>query len=332
MAQEHPFAPYVRILGKGPTLSRPLSFEETKAAAAMILAGQVEPVQLGAFLCLLRVKTETPDEVAGFVAAAREAVAATGVPPKADLDWSSYAGKSRQLPWFLLSALLLASHGVRVFMQGPEDHTAGRLYSRAALESLGIKSAASLAEAGQQLDRRCFAFMALEHLSPGLNAMLGLKPLLGLRTPLHTIGRMLNPLRAPSAMVSVFHPAYRGVHQQAANMLGDQRLAVFKGEGGEAERRPEKPCLVQMSVEGVMSEEEWPAILAESAQPHETDMNPARLSALWKGDLDDVYAQATVTGTAAVALRVMGRAASVAAAQKLADEMWAKRDKGWLGH
>lgn len=330
MTKEHPFAPYVRILGKGPTLSRPLSFDETKAAAAMILKGEVEPVQLGAFLCLLRVKTETPGEVAGFVAAAREAVAAHGVPPKADLDWSSYAGKSRQLPWFLLSALLLASKGIRVFMQGPEDHTEGRLYSRAALAALGINSAASLAEAGAQLDKRGFSFMALEHLSPGLNAMLGLKPLLGLRTPLHTIGRMLNPLKAPAAMVSVFHPFYRGVHQQAAALLGDRRLVVFKGEGGEAERRPEKSCQIQLLIDGVMSEEDWPALLAESAQPHETDMDPQRLKALWTGAGQDAYAQATVVGTAAIALRVLGRAKSAEDANAQAAEMWAQRDKDWL--
>jgi anthranilate phosphoribosyltransferase len=331
MTAEHPFAPYVRILGKGPTLSRPLTFEETKAAAAMILAGQVEPVQLGAFLCLLRVKTETPDEVAGFVAAAREAVAATGQPPKADLDWSSYAGKSRQLPWFLLSAQMLAANGIRVFMQGPEDHTAGRLYSRAALESLGITSAKSLSEAGAQLDKSGFSFMALEHLSPRLNELLGLKPLLGLRTPLHTIGRMLNPLRANAAMVSVFHPFYRGVHQMAAAKLGDKRLAVFKGEGGEAERRPEKPCQLQLLIDGEMSEEDWPAILPESAQPHEQDMNPAKLKALWTGDAADEYAKATVTATTAIALRLLGRASSPAEAQKMADDMWTKRDKGRFG-
>ncbi|MBF0356769.1 MAG: glycosyl transferase family protein [Alphaproteobacteria bacterium] len=331
MATEHPFAPYVRILGKGPTLSRPLTFEESKAAAAMILAGAVEPVQLGAFLCLLRVKTETPEEVAGFVAAAREAIAAGQPTPRADLDWSSYAGKSRQLPWFLLSALLLAQNGIRVFMQGPEDHTEGRLYSRAALEALGIPAAKTLGEAAQHLDKRNFAFMALEHLSPRLNEMLGLKPLLGLRTPLHTIGRMLNPLKAGASMVSVFHPAYRGVHQMAATLLGDQRLAVFKGEGGEAERRPEKPCLVQMVAEGKMGEEEWPAILSESAQPHDHQMDPRRLQALWAGTLDDAFATATVTGTTAIALRLLGRAKSPAQAQSMADEMWAGRALDRIG-
>ena len=47
---EHPFAQFVRIIGKGPKLSRPLTEDEMLEAARMILAGDVEPLQLGAFL------------------------------------------------------------------------------------------------------------------------------------------------------------------------------------------------------------------------------------------------------------------------------------------
>ena len=68
---EHPFAPFVRILGKGKTSSRSLTLDEARQAMAMILDGEVEDVQLGAFLMLLRVKEESPEELAGFVQASR---------------------------------------------------------------------------------------------------------------------------------------------------------------------------------------------------------------------------------------------------------------------
>ncbi|MBY0430861.1 MAG: glycosyl transferase family protein, partial [Rhodospirillales bacterium] len=186
MSHEHPFAQYVRILGKGPNLSRPLTREETRLAAGMVLDGTVEPVQLGAFLCLMRVKTETAAEVAGFVQAARDRVErpAGMVPP--DLDWSSYAGKSRQLPWFLLAALLLARNGIRVLMHGTEGHTAGRVYAREGLASLGIAPAQSCAEAARQLDQSNFAYLPLAVASPKLHEIIGLKDLLGLRSPVHT--------------------------------------------------------------------------------------------------------------------------------------------------
>ena len=332
MTAEHPFASYVRILGKGPHYARALTFEEAKAAAAMIMAGQVEREQVGALLCLMRVQSETPGELAGFVGAVRDAIkASVGSLPKIDLDWSSYAGKSRQPSWFLLSALLLAQNGIRVFMQQAEDHTEGRLFSRDALESLGLKAATTLAEAGAQLDRSCFSFMPIEYLSPRLHEIMCLKPLLGLRTPVHTVGRMLNPLGASASLVGVYHPAYRPTHQEAAALLGDQHMAVFKGDGGEAERRPEKVCTVNLILDGAMSQEDWPALLAESAKPKITGIDPAPMKALWSGELQDDFAEASVAGTAAIALRMMGRAASPDQAQKMADSMWAGRDKGKIG-
>ena len=70
--REHPFAPFVRILGKGKSGSRSLSRAEARQAFGMILRGEVEAVQVGAFLMLLRVKEETGEELAGFVEACRD--------------------------------------------------------------------------------------------------------------------------------------------------------------------------------------------------------------------------------------------------------------------
>ncbi|MEX8497510.1 MAG: hypothetical protein AB3X45_06775, partial [Leptothrix ochracea] len=72
--QEHPFAGYIRALGKGPHGKRALSFDEARRAMQMILAGQVLPIQLGAFLTLMRVKIETPAEIAGLAQGARDAI------------------------------------------------------------------------------------------------------------------------------------------------------------------------------------------------------------------------------------------------------------------
>ena len=67
----HPFARFVRLLGRGKTLARALTIDEAEEAMAMILAGEVLPEQLGAFLMLLRIKEETGEEIAGFLRAAR---------------------------------------------------------------------------------------------------------------------------------------------------------------------------------------------------------------------------------------------------------------------
>jgi anthranilate phosphoribosyltransferase len=326
---EHPFAKYIQMLGKGRQGSRDLTQQEAHDALAMILAGQVEPVQLGAFLMLMRVKEETGAEVAGLVQAARASLVLPGDLPKVALDWATYAGKRRQLPWYLLSALLLASHGMPVLMHGIGTGSAGRIYIPEALAALGRRPCSSLHEAADNIDQTNFAYVPLKVLSTELARILDLKSLLGLRSPMHTIIRMLNPFNASASIMGIFHPGYDDTHQQAAQRLGEQNLAVFKGEGGEAERNPDTPCTVKMLRTGVAMAEEWPALFERKHLKDET-MDASRLLKLWQGELDDEYGQAAITGTAAIALRAMGRADSVASAQQLANELWQRRNRAYL--
>jgi anthranilate phosphoribosyltransferase len=322
---EHPFAPFVRILGKGPRLSRPLTQEEARAASAMILAGDVTPEQLGAFFCLLRVKTETPEELAGLAEALREALPDRSQIPPVDLDWSSYAGKARRAPLFILAALLLATEGLSIAMHGAEGHTGGRLFTEDALAALGIAPAVDFAQAAQDLARHRFTYLPMGLFHPRLDALMQLKWLLGLRSPLHSVIRHLNPFDAPNSLISVFHPNYRAVHREAARLLGQKNLACFKGDGGEIERRIEKPCLVEGLADGVPFDEEWPALL--DASPAESDLDPAYLAALWRGEAEDRVAEAIIAGTAAIALKLCGRARTLDQAEHLAKEAWMRRPR-----
>ena len=81
-AYAHPFAAYVRILARGPGLSRPLTQEEARDAMRLILAGEVEPEQLGAFLMLMRYRGESAGELAGLVEAARDMAGPHGRPAR----------------------------------------------------------------------------------------------------------------------------------------------------------------------------------------------------------------------------------------------------------
>lgn len=329
MSSPHPFARFIQILGRGKSLTRALTVEEAQEAMSMILAGEVLPEQLGAFLMLLRIKEESPAEIAGFVLAARQAMPLPSPLPKADLDWSSYAGKRRQLPWFILSAKLLARNGVRILMHGAEGHTAGRVYTREVLARLGIPVATSFSEAAAHLGQRNFAYLPLEHISPELARLINLRPILGLRSPVHTLSRMLNPFAAPVMLQGIFHPGYMAIHQGAALLLGQPHMAVFRGEGGEIERRPNKPCEVLTVHEGTLAEERWPALLPEPRQPSD-DMELDRLPAVWRGGVTDEYGEAAITGTLAIALKALGRARNQEEAQSLAESLWAARDRSSL--
>ena len=326
----HPFARFINIIGRGKTLTRSLTVDEAEEAMAMILAGRVLPEQLGAFLMLLRVKEESPEEIAGFVRAARAKLRPPAGAPHIDLDWSSYAGKGRQLPWFLLSALLLARSGWRVFMHGAEAHTEGRIYTGAALRALCVPVAKSLEDAADRLARENFAYLPIDVLSPPIADMLGLRPILGLRSPVHTFARMLNPFEAPAMLQGVFHPGYMRIHRDAGLLLGQPRLSVFRGEGGEIERRPGKPCDVMMAIDGEGLEERWTPMVVQPRQAPDSAMDLMRLAALWRGAVHDEYGEAAVIGTLAIALRTLGAAENPGDAEAKARALWGERERNSL--
>ncbi len=328
--EEHPFAQYVRILGKGKNGARPLTQEEAYSAMRLIMAEEVEPVQLGAFMMLMRVKEETHEELAGFIRAARDSFKLPTGMVEVDLDWSSYAGKRRHLPWFILSTLLLAENGIKVFMHGTKGHTNGRIYTQDVLSYLGIEYAKSFEEAAEQIKQNNFSYLPLQYLCPKLHEIIELRPLMGLRSPVHTLARMLNPFDAPYVMQGIFHPGYRPVHQEAALLLNQPHLAVIKGEGGEIERNPDMECLVQSVHNGELSDETWPPLFKKRHVKEEV-LEPQRLPAVWRGDIEEKFAESAVVGTAAIALKLMGKAVSIEEAQEMARQMWASRPKEKYG-
>jgi len=331
MGDYHPFGEYVRTLARGPARSRNLTEDEAHDAMAMILKGEAVPEQIGAYFMLLRYHRETPEELAGMTRALREHLALDGAGARPDLDWPAYAsGKSRGLPLFVLSALLLATSGIRVLMHGYNAFQDHPVTAEKAFALLGLPVAKTLGEAETALADRGIAYIALDDFCPELRQIIDLRGVLGLRSCANTLARMFNPLGAEALIQGVFHPDYRDLQQGAAHILGQRALCVFKGGGGEAERNPLKPCAAFVLRDGEAVEEEWPARL-DARQRHlvgaDSGIEGESLRALWRGELDDAAMSETVIGTAAVALRLTGRAGSIDEAEAMAEGLWADRPR-----
>jgi anthranilate phosphoribosyltransferase len=300
--EEHPFAQFVRVLGKGKRGARGLTREEAREAMGMLLDGKVEDAQLGAFLMLLRHKEESAEELAGFTEAIRPRLAAPAI--QVDLDWPSYAGKKRHLPWYLLAAKALAASGVRIFMHGAGAHTAGRLYTEQLLTTLDIPYCRDWQSAAAALDQHGLAYSYLGDWMPTLQRMIDLRNTLGLRSPIHSLARVINPLSARCGLQSIFHPGYQAVHREASRLLGDEAI-VIKGEGGEIEVNPDVACHLYGTRNGEAWDEEWPPLSAQRhVKPEQLD--PDVLGAFWYGEHEDAYGRLAVIATMAIALRGLG--------------------------
>ena len=322
----HTFSQYIRIIGRGKKGARALSQEEACKAMGMILDGFVEPEQLGAFLMLIRVKEEAASEVAGFVNAVRERMDLPDVQPKVDVDWSSYAGKRRHLPWFILSVLALADNGIKVFMHGMLGRKDDRTYTPDVLAALDIPISHTLGDAAHQVESSGFAYLGLERLFPRLQQLIELRDILGLRTPIHTVARMLNPFNAPCQMQGVFHPGYLSIHQDAAVLLQQPRMAVIKGEGGEVECNPDAICPIYSVRDSENRQEEWPSMYTKRHTKPKT-LDICLLTNVWRGVAKDEYGLGAVVSTMAVTLYTMGKADTKSEAFFLAEDIWRKRSK-----
>lgn len=319
---EHPFAQFVRIVGKGKNGARSLTYDEAYQAFSMILKDDVLDVQLGAFLMLLRVKEESVDELTGFVQATKDQLNFEKI--EVDLDWSSYAGKRKHYPWFLLSALTLAKHGYKVVMHGASGHTINRLYTEQVLEFLDFPICQNQAEIKQQLESKSFAYLPLDVISPILSDLINLRNVMGLRSPIHTLARLINPFNAQATMQAIFHPAYRSSHQYAAFKLGYKNSAVIKGEGGEFERNPDAKTLICGIKDGELYEHELPK-LTDNRSPTEEELNLDIFKAVWEGKQSHKYGEIAVVETMGIALYTMGVCTSYDDAMTKAKELWDTR-------
>jgi anthranilate phosphoribosyltransferase len=321
---------YVQTLGRGPGRGRALTREEARDAFAIMLAGQADPHQVGALLMLLRYRGEAVDEMTGMVEAIRSSAGVDCAPGiAADLDWPSYgSGKTRGAPWFLLAALALARSGCAVAMHGSNEFSQG-ISVADALAALAIPVADSLATARTRIARTRFAYLPLAAVSPLADHLLNLRGLLGLRSPVNTAGRLLNPLNAPASIDGVFHPPYIDLHLGVAAARDQGRLLVIKGSGGEAERNPVKPLTAHLWQRGHgRSEIALPAVDPGLRLDETKRLGIADLVAIWRGDAVEPGAVATVIGTIAAGLLATGRVEATDDAAARAATIWENRHGG----
>lgn len=305
-------AEHVRTLGRGPGRSRSLSRDEATDAMRRMLSPDAAPEAVGAVLMLLRMKGETADEIAGLAAAAQSALPDL---PQPDLDWPSYAaGRSRGLPWFLLSARLVASAGYAVLLHGWNGADTA---IRSALPQMDIPLTRSAEQAELALNERRIAYFPLEDLHPDLFRLLTLRNVLGLRSCVNTVSRMLNPGQAAASVQGVFHPSYRLKQVDAAAALGWPSLSVIKGGGGEFERNPAKSTIVYGLRDGTSFEQAFEAGLDATTRLAEGPAPDVTLSGLWSGAQTDTFAETTIVGTAALALATLGVGDAVDQARRL---------------
>ncbi len=220
---------YIKEIGRGKQGARPLDRAQAADLFGQLLDGTVTDLEIGAFCLAMRIKGETPEEMAGFLDATR---ARLNLLPRSEATvvvLPSYNG-ARRLPVLTpLLALLLARRGLSVLVHGTSTEST-RVFITEVLGAVGIPVLDTL----RPLRKGEAAFAPTELLHPGLKRLLDVRRVVGLRNSSHSLVKLMDPCEGPSVLVGSYtHPEYAQSMGAVFELMGSTAL-LLRGTEGEA--------------------------------------------------------------------------------------------------
>ena len=233
-----------------------LSRELARGTMAAIMAGDATPAQIGALLAVLRLKGETPDEIAGFAEAIRGSVLAVRPERKDLVDVVGTGGDGKQtLNISTGAALLAAAAGAGVAKHGNRAVSSAS-GSADVLEALGFSLEAPPDRIARSIDELGFGFMFAPTHHPGFRHAAPVRRELATRTVFNVLGPLTNPAGARAQIVGVYSPGLVRTIAEVLARLGAHRAFVVHGAFGVDELSPAGPNLVCEVVNGGVRERE----------------------------------------------------------------------------
>jgi anthranilate phosphoribosyltransferase len=222
-------AQYLKEIGRGKQGARPLSREHAADLFGQVLDGTATDLEIGAFCLAMRIKGETPEEMAGFLDATYARLDRIPDSGSAVVVLPSYNG-ARKLPVLTpLLAQLVAREGVPVLVHGTATESS-RIAVPSVLQAMGLHALDRV----RPIERGEVAFAPTELLCPGLKRLLDVRRVVGLRNSSHSLVKLMNPCAGAAVIVTSYtHPEYAVSMAAVLELMGSTAL-LLRGTEGEA--------------------------------------------------------------------------------------------------
>jgi len=282
-------ARYIKEIGRGRDNARALSRDDARLVWNAVLGGRVADLELGAILLAMRIKGESPDEIAGYLDATHRyglrlpmPLDAAGV-PTVPVVIPSYNG-ARNLPNLTpLLACLLAREGVPVLVHGKVATPASeadretlrsahafdaptfanpsgtvpppRVTSAEIFETMGLPVCRNVDDMMAQFARGEPVFMSITDLNPPLAGVLAMRRRLGVRGPGHTLVKLLQPFDGPALRLASFtHPEYHATLSTFFTQFEQPgAVLLMRATEGEPVANARRPSTIECFADGTAS-------------------------------------------------------------------------------
>lgn len=215
-----------------------LSADMANMAFSSLMDGTMTAAQAGSFLMGLRIKGESPLEMAQATRVALERSVRVDAIEGSYIEIVGTGGDARSsFNCSTATALTLAAMGYKVVKHGNRA-VSSKCGSADALEGLGFDLHVAPTEIGKILDKDNFVFLFAQHFHPSFRNIAPIRNELGIRTLFNLIGPLINPSRPTHILLGVAKAEL--VRLMAETLLQSPILqaAVVHGAGGYDEITP----------------------------------------------------------------------------------------------
>ena len=260
---------YIKEIGRGKDGARALSREQAADLFGQVLDGSVTDLEIGAFCLAMRIKGETPVEMAGFLDATHQRLQLIPAGQRPVVVIPSYNG-ARKLPVLTpLLALLLAREGLPVLIHGTATESS-RVFTSKVLLALDLPANKNI----KTIANGEVMFAPTELLCPGLQRLLDVRRVVNLRNSAHSVVKLMNPCVGNRLVVSSYtHPEYALSMAATLELMGANAL-LLRGTEGEAVADPRRIPRMQGFIAGrpvALQEAQTGPLTALPALPKDID-------------------------------------------------------------
>lgn len=209
-----------------------LTSEEASLVMDEIMKGRATPSQIASFITALRMKGETPEEIAGMARKMREMARNISSEKEGVLDTCGTGGDG--LKTFNIStaaAFVAAGAGVPVAKHGNRA-VSSECGSADVLEALGVKIDLPPERAERCLNGVGIAFLFAPLFHPAMKHAITPRREIGIRTVFNILGPLTNPAKADYHLLGVFSSHLVRTMAEVLSKLGVKKALVVHGADG----------------------------------------------------------------------------------------------------
>ena len=208
-----------------------LSFDLSKSVMNEIMEERVTPSQFGSFVTALKLKGETPEEIAGMATVMRSKSLSISSTSKL-LDTCVTGGANKgTFNISTASAIVSSSSGAKVAKHGNRAMS-GSTGSADVLEKLGVKISLSPDSVKTCIDQIGIGFIFAQSFHPAMKFAAPLRKEIGIPTIFNILGPLTNPANAESQLIGVSNPELAPKVAEALKILNIRKALVVHGFDG----------------------------------------------------------------------------------------------------